>query len=147
MATILWQAPGTADAPTWTTLAALAIGGYALSSIIDNTSLLVQNAVLDFGLPSAVTCGASAPFIGITVLYALDGTTYPTPPGATAGATGIVQSAVVPAVASASFTRGQSTRFEVLPFKFKLLAYNGLGVAFPSGTFVTNLYRFGETVT
>jgi hypothetical protein len=94
-----------------------------------------------------VTAGAGAPFLGFYILYAPDGTNYPTPPGASAGATGIPQTAQVGAVASASFTSGHTQPFMILPFKFKILLFQSLGVSLPgSGTFTVNLYRFTETI-
>lgn len=148
MATVTWAAPAAADQPTWSAaLASLASGSYSLSSVIDNTVGLYESAAIQVILPSAVTAGAGAPYLGFYVLYAMDGTNYPTPPGATAGATGIPQTAWVPAVASASFTGGHTQRFEIWPFKFKLLLLQSLGVALPaSGTFTVNMSRWAETV-
>lgn len=147
MATVLWQTPGTADSPTWgTALASLASGGYSLSSAISNSTGLFENAIIDFRLPSAVTAGSGAPFVGFTLLYAPDGATYPTP-GSAGTATGIPQTASIPAVASASFQGGHTQPFLILPFPFKLLLVNTLGVAFPaSGTFTAKVYRWAETV-
>jgi hypothetical protein len=148
MAKVLWDNPNPADQPTWSpSLASLASGAYSLSSVIDNTTGLFENALISLVLPSAVTAGSGAPFVGFTMLYSEDGTTYPTPPGASAGATGVPQTASVPAVASASFTQGVSLPFLIAPFKFKILMVNSLGVAFPaSGTFTVNLRRWAETV-
>lgn len=142
MADFLIGAFQTADTPS-ITLASLADGAYAISAAVDNTSGKYPRAVLELVLPSAVTCGAGAPFVGIQASFALDGTNYPNP-GNAATASGLPQVASISAPAGAAFTRGVTQAFDLLPCPFKLIMFNSLGVALPSGMFGFKLYRFTD---
>jgi hypothetical protein len=146
MATVLWGAP-TTDTLTWgTALSALPSGSYSLSSEVDNTSGLYENALFYFTSTAATGSNvASGGFIGLTTLYAPDGSTYPNP-GSAGSATGIPQVASIPGLSGATFTHGHSGSFLILPFKFKILLYNGFGIALPTGTIVASLKRFAETI-
>lgn len=146
MASALW-AVGATDTPTWgTALSGLASGAYSLSSAIDNTTGLYTDAVFNFVSTSASAASVgSGGFIGLTLLYSVDGSTYPTP-GSGGSATGIQQTASIPGLAGATFTSGHSQRFEILPFAFKILLVNSLGITGPAGTITAILKRLYQTV-
>lgn len=150
MSTFKFGSYNTADAPTWTALTSLANGSYALSSAIDNTSgdasgglFLYGDAVLNLG--ASATAGSGSPYIQLYALWSPDGTNFPTPPGATAGAAGLhmlASSALL--VASAAFQIVMFPPISLRPGKVKLMIYNGSGVAFPASGVTCSLYRYGE---
>src|SRR4051812_5626926 len=147
MASALW-AIGATDTPTWgTALSGLASGASSLSSAIDNSTGLYTDAAFNFVSTTAsagtVVVGG---YLGITLLYSLDGTTYPTP-GSGGSSTGIQQAASIPGLSGASFTSGHTQRFDLMPFAFKILLYNGLGITGPAGTITATLKRLYQTVT
>src|SRR4051812_14309704 len=104
MAVILWGAP-ISDVLTWTPgLSSLAAGALSMSNVIDNSTGLYQNALVNFmGTTASAVC-TGTPFFGITALYAPDGVNFPIPPGASVGSTGVPMTTSVNAAAGVSFT-------------------------------------------
>lgn len=148
MSLIKLQSFNTADAPTWSPgLVSLASGSYSISSVIDNTVLLYTDAVARLNLGSLVTSGTGAPSIALWVLNLLDGTTYPNPPGSTAGAPPIGNLAsTYTANASAAGQVLDFPAFSLLPSKFALILQNNYGATFPASGVTFSLYRYGYQV-
>ena len=88
-------------------------------------------------LPSAVTAGTSAPFVGVYAIPSLagDGAAYPDPPGLAAEACPAQYHIgnILP-VAGASFTSGILNTAVLEPNWYLFVLLNELGVGFPSGT-------------
>lgn len=120
-----------------TSLNALANGAYALGAAINNTPTDGSVVSYDLGdltitLSSAVTLGTGAPSLVVWILPAVDGTNYPNPPGATAGAAPLSLSHTYQQVASASTTTIVCPDVPLPPYSFKVQIQNNLGVALPA---------------
>lgn len=116
---------------------ALASGAYALGAAINNTptagsTVSYDLADLTLTLSSAVTTGAGSVFLTVWILAAVDGTNYPTPPGATAGPAPLSLSYSFQQIASTSTTTIVCPNIPILPYNFKVQIQNNLGVAFPA---------------
>lgn len=112
-------------------------GSYALGAAINNTPtdgsvISYDMADLTITLSSAVTTGAGAPYLVVWILPAVDGTNYPTPPGATAGAAPIGLSFSFQQIASVSTSTIVCPNIPIPPYNFKVQIQNNLGVALPS---------------
>ncbi len=148
-ATAKWTAYNTADiAVAGASMNALASGSYALGAAIDNTaaSFGYLYGDLELVLSSAVTASAGSPYIAIYLLPTMDGSNYPNPPGATAGATPASYFVgTILANASAAFTVGQLRGIVLPPQNFKIEIQNVLGVSLPAtSTSTCKLYRYNE---
>lgn len=140
-----WSPYNTADtAVADTSLNALANTSYALGAAIDNSSNLYTDADLLIVLSSAVTTGAGQPAITAYLLAAIDGATYPTPPGGSAGAAPssyVVGSILLPA--STSVTSFYLRGILIPPCLFKIMIQNNLGVSLPAtNTSTCQLFRY-----
>lgn len=144
MSNITWQALQTADNLTWTpALNSLANNGYSLSSIIDNTALLLTDAIAQLNLGAETTVGSSGtPGVSLYILPSADGTNFADPQTAGAAAANLLADlAPVPVGGNIQIIILRPPKIE--PVKFKLLLQNGLGVAFPSASVTFGFYRFG----
>jgi hypothetical protein len=120
-------------------LNALANGAYALGAAINNvptdgTTISYDMGDLTITLSSAVTAGSGAPNIVVWVLPAVDGTNYPTPPGASAAAGPPGLSYTFQQVASVSTSTVVCRDIPIPPYNFKIMIQNNLGVTFPATT-------------
>ncbi len=116
----------------------------APSSLVNNTgttsapSPMIGKVRLSFS--AALTAGAGSPYIGFVLLYALDGTNLPNPPGTAAAAPSPnayqLSTQVTP---SGAFSIVDSPEFTLLGSELAIQIYNGTGVAF-SGTVTPTLY-------
>lgn len=140
----LWDTP-VVDVLTFSPGTSLANYGRGLSNVIDNSIGRYPNAM--FQLAGATASGGvnANPYIGITVLYAPNGTDFPSPPGATPADTGMPQTTAVIGLGNSTFTQGHSSNFLILPFKMMILMGNNLGTDMPAGL-VATLHRWGESV-
>lgn len=112
-------------------------GSFALGAAINNVPtpgsvVSYDVADLTITLSSAVTAGAGSPFIAVWILPAVDGTNYPTPPGASAGAAPIGLSYSFQQVPSVSTSTIVCPNIPIPPYNFKVMIQNNLGVAFPA---------------
>ena len=119
------------------TMNALANAAYALGAAIANTPTAGTTVSYDMGdltitLSSAVTAGAGSPYIAVWILPAVDGTNYPTPPGASGAAAPLGLSYSFPMVASVSTSTIVCPNIPIPPYNFKIMLQNNLGVAFPA---------------
>lgn len=150
MPDVKWSTVATADtAITGTVMNATASAAYKIGDAIDNRPVTLGSLYgdLELILSSAVTAGTGTPHVAVYLLPSMDaGTTYPTPPGGTAGLTpSNYMVGTIMANASAGFTAGHLRGIVLPPFHFKILIQNNLGVAFPStNTSVLRLYRYRE---
>lgn len=147
--TAKWTPVNTPDtAVAGASMNALADAGFALGAAIDNTPATgtFLYGDLEIILSSAVTTGSGAPYIGVFVLPAMDGTSYPNPPGGSAGATpASYQVGSIVANPSTGFTVGHLRGIVLPPYLFKIEIVNHLGVALPAtSTSTCKLYRYGE---
>ena len=119
-------------------LNALTSGSYAMGAAINNTptdGTTISYDLADFTMTfsSAITTGSGAPYLSIYLLPEVDATSYPTPPGATAGAApanylvGTYQG-----VASTSTSTISVLNLPIPPYNFKIMIQNNLGVTFPA---------------
>ena len=113
----------------------LASGAYALGAAINNTPtagsvVSYDMADLTITLSSGVTPVAPA-YLTVWILPAVDGTNYPSPPGATAGAAPTALSYTFPMVA-ANTTTMVCPNIPIPPYNFKVQIQNNLGVNLPS---------------
>lgn len=120
-----------------TSMNALANAGFALGAAIDNRETSGSVIAYDMGdltitLSSGVTAGAGSPYITVWILPAIDGTNYPTPPGASAAAAPLGLSYSFPMVASVTTSTIICPNIPLPPNLFKVQIQNNLGVAFPS---------------
>lgn len=120
-------------------LNALANGSYALGAAINNVPTAGTTVSYDMGdltitLSSAVTAGSGNPNLVVWILPAVDGTNYPSPPGASAAAAPLGLSFTFPMVASVSTTTIVCPNIPLPPYNFKVQIQNNLGVAFPATT-------------
>lgn len=120
-----------------TSLNALASGSYALGAAINNvpssgTTVAYDMADLLIKLSSAVTAGSGSVGITVWILPSVDGTNYPTPPGASAAAAPAGLSYVFPMVASVSTSNIACMNIPIPPYNFKVQIQNNLGVTFPA---------------
>lgn len=120
-----------------TSLNGLASGSYAIGAAINNVPTdgsvySYDTCDLTITLSSAVTAGATAPYVSVWILPAVDGTNYPTPPGGTAAAAPPGLSYSFPMVASVSTSTIVCPNIPLGPYLFKVMVLNSLGVAFPS---------------
>ena len=132
-----------------TTLNGLANAGYALGGAINNiptagSVISYDMADLTITLSSAVTTGSSSPYIVVWILPAVDGTNYPSPPGASAAAAPAGLAYSFPQVPSVSTTTIVCPNIPIPPYNFKVQIQNNLGVAFPpTNTSTCQLQRKG----
>lgn len=146
MPTAIFTAYQSADtAVAGSSMNALANGSWALGSAIDNSTLRYPFGDIELVLSSAVSAGSGSPVVEVYLLPSADGgTTYPTPPGGSAGTTpaGYWVGNII-ANASANFTSGLLQRVDLTPGFFRIEIRNQLGVAFPStNTSTLKLYRY-----
>jgi hypothetical protein len=119
-------------------LSGLASAAYALGVAINNTptdgtTISYDTGDLTITLSSAVTAGAIAS-VTVWVLPAVDGTNYPTPPGATAGAAPVSLSYTFQLVPSVSTQTIVCPNIPLPPYNFKIMIQNNTGVAWPATT-------------
>lgn len=120
-----------------TSMNALANAAYALGAAINNTPTAGTTVSYDMGdltitLSSTVTSGAGSPSIIVWVLPAVDGTNYPSPPGATAASAPLGLSYTFPMVASVVTGTIICPNIPIPPYNFKIQIQNNLGVALPA---------------
>jgi hypothetical protein len=136
------------DALTWSVaLSGLASGSYSLGSQFDNRPTL--GATVSFDLAdllitfSSSFTPSSAGYLSIGILCAVDGSTYPSPPGSSPGAAQIYQTQTFPVLAAAT-TAIELPNLVMRPFFTRLMLGNFSGVAFPTATITTSLMRRGS---
>lgn len=127
-------------------LSGLVIAGYCLGSAINNvpasgTTVSFDMADLLIKLSSAVTAGSGSVGISVWILPSIDGTNYPTPPGATAAAAPPGLSYIFPMVPGASTQNIVCPNIPIPPNNFKVMIQNNLGVAFPNSTASSGLLQ------
>lgn len=121
-----------------TSLNGLTNTSYAIGAAINNTptdGTTISYDLADFTLTlsSAVTTGSGSPYLSVYFLPAVDGTNYPTPPGATAGAA--PQNYLVgtyQGVASTSTSTISVLNCVCPQYNFKVMVQNNLGVTLPA---------------
>lgn len=125
---ILWDA-----SPSLTTVGSTALNSLAPAASsgplteIDNSTGLFPWVVFDLVLGAAYACGATDPRADLYLVYAVDGTNYPDPPGSGTGAIpGGFWAGAITGVPSANFTRGHSKPIPLMPFKVKPIIVNNL---------------------
>ncbi len=136
------------DTVTIASLSTLASAAYsAPSTLVDNTptnarGLSYTKGLLRLSFSAALTAGTGAPYIAAYALKAMDGSTLPNPPGATAAAPSPNAYQVIwQAVASGAFSVVDFPPFDLDPQQYGFQIYNNSGVAF-SGTATLTLYRW-----
>jgi hypothetical protein len=118
----------------------LASGAYALGAAINNTPtagsvVSYDMADLTITLSGAVTTGASSVYLTVWILPAVDGTNYPNPPGASAGAAPLsLVAGTYQGVAGVSTLSMQVMNLPIPPCSFMVMIQNNLGVALPATT-------------
>ena len=120
-----------------TSLNALTTTSYALGSAINNvptdgTTISYDMADLTITLSSAVTAGSGTPNIIVWILPAVDGTNFPTPPGASAAAAPLSLSYTFGVVASVSTSTIVCPNIPIPPYSFKVQIQQNLGVTLPA---------------
>lgn len=118
-------------------LNALANGGYALGSAINNTptdgsTISYDLADLTITLSSAVAAGSGTPNLVVWILPAVDGTNYPNPPGSSAAAAPAGLSYSFPLVPSVSTSTIVCPNIPIPPYNFKVQIQNNLGATLPA---------------
>lgn len=134
-----------------TALNSLAAGAYSgLLDEVDNTNgsgTCYLNGLVEVVLGADLTCAAGAPYIGLWLVPAPDGTNYPNPPNGTGAIPSIYKVGNIEANPSAVYRRGSlMIPFTLPPMKFKLAVYHALhgSTAWNSSGNVVNLYRWRE---
>jgi len=148
MANFLWSTPGSADTlVAGSGLNALADGAGVIGAEIDNASDRKTHMELWFKVDTDRTSVGTDARLDFYLIDAPDGTTYPDPPGTTAA--DVTESYYKGSISSVkrggtvtNFTSGHLT-IAIPPRKFKIVAFNKLGVALPSNNNTLCLgYRF-----
>lgn len=126
-----------------TAIAGTALNGltntsYALGAAINNTptdGTTISYDLADFTmtLSSAVTTGSGSPSVSIYLLPLVDATSYPTPPGGSAGAAPLnYLVGTYQGVPSTSTSTISVLNIPIPPYSFKIMIQNNLGVTFPA---------------
>lgn len=150
MSTAKWSLRGGGvESVLTTTLNSVAHGSYVLSAAFDNGgSELWPYALFQLDLGSAVTAGSGFPHFDLLLIYSIDGTNYATTNGgSTAGNTAIQYMPSGGVVAPPASTNVQRLVFPgvvLLPFSFKVLIRNLLGVTLPASGNVLSMQRYSE---
>lgn len=136
------------DTVTISALSTTASGGWTVaSSLIDNTpgnsyGLSYTRGMLRLSFSAALTAGTGAPYLGVALIKAADGSTLANPPGTSAVAPSPNAYQVIrQLVASATFDVLDFPEVDLDPDHYGVQVYNGSGVAF-SGTATLTLYRW-----
>lgn len=137
MANFLWSTPGSADTLiTGANLNALADGSGLVGAEIDNSTDRKTHMEIWVKTDTDLTSSGSDARLDFYLIAASDGTNYPDPPLTTAA--DVPESYFVGSISSlkrggtvTNFTSGQLT-IQIPPRKFKIIAFNELGVALPS---------------
>lgn len=129
-----------------TSLNGLTTTSYALGDAIDNrptdgSVISYDLADLTILLSSAVTTGAGAPYVQVFILPAVDGTNYPSPPGASAAAAPLYFGKSFPMIASVSTVSIICPDIPIPPYLIKVMIQNVLGVTFPATNTSTALLQ------
>lgn len=135
------------DTLTWgTALSALANGAYSLSSAVDNRPILgttvsfdLADLLITFSSSFTPTAGG---YLSVGVVCAVDGSTYPSPPGASAISAQIYETQTFQLNAVAT-TALELPNLIMRPFLTKLVLCNASGVVFPTATITATLMRRG----
>lgn len=149
MVDFAWDAVQT-DTVATTALNSLAAGTYSgVLTEVDNTvgTGNYQYGVFHLELGADLTALTGAPFVGVYIVYALDGTNYPNPPSGTGAVPDTYKVQPILANSAATFRRGYSVvPVPLLPFKFKPIIYHGLhgSTAFNSSGNILTLYRLRD---
>lgn len=144
MSNVTWQTLNTVDNPGWTpSLNGLPNGSWAISAFIDNTALLLTDAIAQLNLGAETAAGASGtPSIALAILPSADGVNFADPQSGAAPPTNLIED-------TATLLLGGSVQIIILrpkkiePVKFKLLLNNNMGVSFPASGVSFGFYRYG----
>lgn len=145
MATELFSALTSRGTVLGTELNALANGSYtAVGTLVDNGSNLDRFGVLTCAV-DFVSAPTDRSAVDVFMIPAPDGTNY------VDGSASVRPSsrnwlASFEMLATTAAQVLLSNRFELLPCKFKLIAYNRSGQAFPASGSVITLYTFNRTL-
>lgn len=119
---------------------------------IDNTEAggsCYQYGLVRVELGADLTCAAGAPYVGVWMFCAADGTNYPNPPTGTGAPPAQVQGWTIPANASAVFRRGDLLiPIPLPPLKLKFKLYHGLHgtTAWNATGNTATLYRWRDRI-
>lgn len=152
MGAVTWTAYGSADTLiVGTSLNAVSDGSGVVGSEIDNSTDRKRFMDVRATMNSEVTAVGTDARIDLYLVVAMDGTNY-TDPGDTASE--VPETYYVGHISSVkrggtvqAFNEGDAFRIEIPPQKFKIIAFNELGAAFPtSDANSLSGYRYNETV-
>jgi hypothetical protein len=134
-----------ADSLTWgTALSALGNGSFSLSGAVDNRPTLGTTVSFDLAdmlitFSSSFTAAAGG-YLTVGVICAIDGSTYPNPPGSSAVSAQLYETQTFQLNAVAT-TAIELPNLILRPFLTKFVLGNSSGVVFPTATITATLMR------